>query len=1159
MEFRILGPLEVVDRGRRLPLGGSKQRALLAVLLLQANQVVSYDRLLDALWGARSPATARAAVQVYVSQLRKLLGPARILTRPAGYLLRVEPEELDLARAEQLMHGDGEDRAGRLRRALTLWRGPALVDFHHEPFAQAEIARLEELRLAAVEERIEDDLALGRHRELIGELEALVCQHPLRERLRAQLMLALYRCGRQAEALALCSETRRLLVEDLGVDLGPELQLLERRILNQDPALAPPPPAPAAMTPTSGEAAPPWHEERKVVSVLFAEVVRFAFDADELDLEDVHALRSPQLERLHGELQRHGGTVEYSVGDTVMAFFGAPVTHEDDADRAVRAALAVRDWIAEQGQDLSVRIAVNTGEALVRIGAHPTDGEGIAVGEVVNTAARLKQLAPSGGVVVSEATYVATRHSIHYQPLGPVELEGRPKPLALWLAKQARSRLVEQLAGSAAMPFVGRDADLALLEQTCARTLRASSIQLVTIVGAAGVGKTRLVAEFRRSLEQRDDTISWRYGRCLPYGEGITFWALGEVVKAQAGILESDTSGATSAKLAAAVEAAIDQESDREWVARLLAPLVDTARPGAEATDRSEAFSEAFSAWRMFLEGIAAKRPLLIVLEDLHWADPPLLQFVEELVDWSRDVPLLVVCTARPELYERAPGWGGGKRNSITISLPSLSDEETARLVSALLYQAVLPAPTHAALLERSGGNPLYAEEFVGMLGDGGLLQGPGAVEQTPDTEIPVPGTVQAVIAARLDTLPLDRKALLYDAAVVGKVFWAGAVAAIGRLPREEVLEGLRGLERKELVRRARASSIADDVEYTFWHVLVRDVAYAQIPRAVRARKHVAAAEWIERITAERVRDRAELLAHHYATGLELARGILRADEVTALEEPAVRFLTLAGERALRLDQARGERYYRQALQLLPTDDPRRPVVLARTAGAAILGAGTGFDEIKHMLEEAIAALRAQGDVTAAADAMRQLSYAMFKPGGQRADLRYQLADEARRLLERVPAGPELALCYARIAQEHAFAARGEEMLEWAGKALPLLQRYHLDDEALHMRSMRAVQRCDLGDLGGIDEQRDVLRDALDPARGYGTTAAIHGYNNLQTSVFRYGDGPAEALGLLRALGELATRRGAASAYRRCGPSAPGQRCSTSLATGMTSCARPTQ
>src|SRR5213079_3262603 len=335
-----------------------------------------------------------------------------------------------------------------------------------------------------------------------------------------------------------------------------------------------------------------------------------------------------------------------------------------------------------------------------------------------------------------------------------------------------------------------------------------SSLQLVTMTGEPGVGKTRLIAEFSRFVDNRPEIVWWRQGRCLPYGEGITFWALGEFVKAHAGILESDGPEEVDAKLAAAIESLVGDESDREWFRMRLEPLV-----GIEAAGPAIAREELFSAWQRFLELIAAARPLVLVVEDLHWADAALVDFLDHLV-----------------------GWASGKRNSVTISLGPLSDEETARLVASLVGRSVLPVEMQSALLERAGGNPLYAEEFVRMLAERGA--------PAPDT--PLPETVQALIAARLDTLPPERKSLLQDAAVVGKVFWTGAVAAIGNVEERAVKDGMRELVRKELVRPARTSSVEGQEELAFWHVLVRDVAYQQIPRAARAEKHRATSEWIE-------------------------------------------------------------------------------------------------------------------------------------------------------------------------------------------------------------------------------------------------------------------------------------------------------------------------
>jgi DNA-binding SARP family transcriptional activator len=899
VEFRVLGPLEVVEDDRPVALPGAKQRALVALLCLRANEAVPTGSLIDALWEDEPPEKAQTALQYHVSQVRKLLGPGRIETRPGGYALRLGGEELDLARFERLV------ALARLPEALALWRGPALAEFRDREFARGEVARLEELRLAALEGRIEDDLAGGRHAEVVAELEALVRDHPLRERTRAQLMLALYRSGRQAEALGLYRETRRLLVEELGIEPGEELQRLERRILNQDPALAPPAAVRAPVPGPRPLAAP--REERKVVTVLSCDLAGDRVAG--LDPEDVAARLARSYERVRAVLERHGASVGRPAGAAVVAVFGAPVAHEDDPERAVRAALELR----AQG---SVRVGVDTGEALVRLDHDPADWP--AAGEVVGAASRLREEADAGSVVVADATYRATREAIAYE----VDAAGRRRALAVAAGATAPSA-----------PFVGREDDLALLQQAYARAVRERSVVLVTVAGEPGIGKTRLLAELRRVVEAGG--VLWRQGRCLPYGEGITFWALGEIVKAQAGVLGSDTAGQAAAKLAAAT-AAVAPESEREWLAARLAPLVGAAAPSAAVTERSEAFA----AWRTFLELVASQRPLVLALEDLHWADPALLEFVEHLVDWPADVPMLVLCTTRPELYDREPSWAGGKRNAATLSLSPLSEEDTARLVGALLAAVALPSETQAALLERAGGNPLYAREFARMLVDRGVVRRRGrSFELGAGADIPVPESVQAVIAARLDTLPPDRKALLRDAAVVGHVFWAGALATLGGVPKEAVLDGLRELGRRELVRRSRSSSFADDAEYSFSHVLVRDAAYAQIPRSPRARKHAAAAAWIER-SAERTCDVAELLAHHYETALELARAAGDPEHAQTLDEPAVRFLVLAAERALGLDHVQADRYYRRALAFLREDDPRRPSILAESAEAGIGAAG---------------------------------------------------------------------------------------------------------------------------------------------------------------------------------------------------------------------------
>jgi class 3 adenylate cyclase len=658
-------------------------------------------------------------------------------------------------------------------------------------------------------------------------------------------------------------------------------------------------------------------EERKVVTALFCDLVGSTAHAELLDPEDVQALLSRYHGQVRRELESFGGTVEKFIGDAVVALFGAPVAHEDDPERAVRAALAVRDWALRQ-PDLHVRIAVNTGEALVVLGARAAHGEHLASGDVLNTAARLQTAAPVNGILVGEQTYRATERAIAYRAHEPVAVKGKSEPVAVWEALEARSRFGVDVERPRLTPLVGRELEKPLLIGIFERAAQQRSVQLVTVVGEPGVGKSRLVAELLAYVESQPGLVRWRQGRCLPYGEGITFWALGEIVKAEAGILESDSADAAIRKLDGAVSPG---EPERQWLLQRLAPLV-----GVEATAPAER-QELFTAWRRFLETLAAGRPTVLVFDDVHWADEALLAFLEYLAEWSEGVPLLVVCAARPELYERRPGWGAGLRNTHVINLPPLSDQETAELVSHLMSTAAVRGEVKRAIVERAGGNPLYAEEFVRLLAERAL----GADEMLPDS-------VQALIAARLDTLTPDRKDLLQDAAVVGKVFWAGALAEMGTRAATDVELALHELVRKELVRPARTSSMEDEREYSFWHLLVRDVAYSQIPRIERARRHQAIAAWIQRKAGARVEDLAEVLAYHYLQALELAKAAGDSRQAFELAPSARHFLALAGERALGLDTAQAEA--RLARAGADTGRRRRTVCAARAVGGRRLSGG---------------------------------------------------------------------------------------------------------------------------------------------------------------------------------------------------------------------------
>jgi class 3 adenylate cyclase/tetratricopeptide (TPR) repeat protein len=858
------------------------------------------------------------------------------------------------------------------------------------------------------------------------------------------------------------------------------------------------------------------------VSILCVDLVGFVARSDQADPEDIRTTLRPYYTCVRRELVRWGGTVEKFIGDAVMAAFGAPVAHEDDAERAVRAALrivqAVQELnLAEPGLELALRAAVTSGEAVVARGPRTGEGEGIATGDVVNSAARLQAIAPVGAVVVDEATYRTTRHLVDYEALDPVSVPDLVEPIRVWRAKGARRRYGADPTEGTLSPFIGRSHELAVLKALYARACREGSGQLVTVAGEPGVGKSRLVREFRAFVDWQPEQARWRQGRCLPYGDGITFWAMGEIVKSQAGILESDGPRDAADKLAAAIAAFVEDSAERDWLRTRLALLVGASAPSVgDPAGRSESFA----AWRRFLEAIAEERPLVLVFEDVHWAGAALLDFVDYLVDGATGRPLLVVCTTRPELFERHPGWGGGKRDSSTLSLAPLSQDETSLLIAAHLPGAELPSDTRVALLERAGGNPLYAGEFARMLADRGIVERRGqSMQVVAGADIPIPETVQAVIAARLDTLPAERKALLHDAAVVGTVFWAGALAFMSGLDEGAVEQGLRTVARKELLRPVRNSSVKGEAEYSFRHLLIRDVAYQQIPRAARVRKHRTAAAWIERLAGDRVTDHADILAHHYGQALQLAKAAGLEDDAPELETQVRRFLIMAGDRALEFDARKAEVFYRQALELSPPRHPDRARLLGKTAEAALVEGR--LSEAQRDFEEAIIEFRAQGDTLGTGEAMVRLARTYWFRG--ETDRKRALLAHAIDLLEREPPGRELALAYTHCAADHMVANRSPECVGWSEKALALAERLGLEAEAIRARQLRGLARCQLSDLvEGLNDLREALRLSLDLGLGNET---IRSYGNLGDWVW-VAEGPARGLEVKRAGIEFGERRG---------------------------------
>jgi class 3 adenylate cyclase len=617
-------------------------------------------------------------------------------------------------------------------------------------------------------------------------------------------------------------------------------------------------------------------DERKPVTVVFAELVRSSSSTQEIDPEDLRELLSRYQARARTDLLRFGGTVDKIIGNQLVAFFGAPAAHEDDPERAVRAALTIRDWLVEEDEGVKVQIGIASGEALVTSAAIAAPEAPIAVGDVVSIAARVRVAAPLDSVIVDEQTFRRTEDGIAYRRAESLTSGGPGGSVGIWEAIRPLRQPADHASPHRA-PFVGREQELAALCDRLVWAASKTSPQLITIVGVPGIGKTRLVAEFRQAAAVGEPVI-WRQGRSLPYGGGITFWALGEMVKAEAGILESDSAEQVERKLGRAVQRIVDDEVEARGITTALRALIGL---GAEEAASAGSRRDAFSNWRKFFEALAQERTLVLVFEDVHWAEEGLLDFIDELVERAGGVRLLVVATTRPELLDRRPTWAGGKANALTLSLSPLPRADTEALVASLLARPVLGAGAEQTLLARIGGNPFYAEQFCRILLEHGRVA-------------ELPETIHGLIAARLDLLSDAEKRLLQDAAVVGKEFWIGALEAVGQMPRQAAEELLHGLARRQFVQRDRRSSIAGDVAYSFVHELLREVAYGMIPRLARADRHRRAADWIDSVG--RSEDHAELLAHHYVAAMEYTRS-----QGGDLGRRAIEALRRAGLHAMRL------------------------------------------------------------------------------------------------------------------------------------------------------------------------------------------------------------------------------------------------------------------
>ncbi len=740
MDMRVLGPMEASAGGRPLPLGGGKPRALLAMLALQAGSPVSTDHLIEGLWGESPPATASKMIQIFVSQVRKALDTTndagRLVTRGRGYELRIDADDVDALRFERLLAAQAP------REALALWRGPPLEELAGEPFAAAEIRRLEELRLAALEQAIDQDLVAGRHREVIGELDALVAQEPLNERFHAQRMLALYRSGRQSEALAAYRNARDVLIDQVGLEPGPELQRLNDAMLQHDPSLDV-----AGAAPAARPADAPAQSERRMVTVVSAGVTNAAALAADLDPEALHRVIARFADTCAGIVERHGGTVERRAAETAIGFFGLTAAHEDDALRAVRAAIDLRETAADW-DDVQLGIGIDCGEVFVGSGAR---GERFASGQALSHAGGLQEVAPDGAILLSKEVHRLVEQAVVAEPAEPVG------DVSAWQLIDMRS---DEPAAQSAGPFVGRDAELDALRSNFADACREPGCRLVTLVGPAGIGKSRLTRELIGAVGEEATVV---VGRCLSYGVGITYGPVAEIVR---------------------------QLGGPPRIAELLADDPQAAQRVLGAIGASEEAGQAeeiFWGFRRLLEEVARERPLVVAMEDVHWAEPTLLDLLDYVAAFSRDLPILLVCLARPELLEARPMWTAPQAGRSVHVLEPLAAEHAQELAQAL------GADEQAApIVQAAEGNPLFLEQLVAV--------------RAEDGDTALPPTIHAVLAARIDRLEPAERAVLLRASVEGRTFHAGALREL--LPSDEraaMSQHLVRLVHKQLIRVDRA------------------------------------------------------------------------------------------------------------------------------------------------------------------------------------------------------------------------------------------------------------------------------------------------------------------------------------------------------------------
>ena len=789
--------------------------------------------------------------------------------------------------------------------------------------------------------------------------------------------------------------------------------------------------ATAAPTAATGGPAPPGHgdggpvAERRLVSVLFADLVGFTPFSEERDAEDVRETLTRYFDLSREVIDRYGGTVEKFIGDAVMAVWGAPVAREDDAERAVRAALELVDVVKTLGPGIQARGGVLTGEAAVTLGA---TNQGMVAGDIVNTASRLQSAAAPGTVLVGETTQRAAAQSIVFEEAGEQALKGKVAAIPAWRAV----RVVSERGGrnrseTLEAPFVGRDEELRQIKDLFHATQREGKPRLISVIGPGGIGKTRLSWEFLKYVDGLAGQVWWHTGRSPAYGDGITFWALGEMIRGRAGLLETDDEATTREKIAAAVELHVPDLDERRWIESALVALF-----GFEADISSD---QLFAAWRTFFERMSAVSPVVMVFEDLHHADSGQLDFIDHLMEWSRNVPITVITLARPELLEKRPDWGAGKRTFASIYLEPLPPAEMRRLLAGLVPG--LPARAAEAIVTRADGIPLYAVETVRMLlAQGQLVLEGDAYRPTAELgDLAVPETLTALIAARLDGLEPSERALLEDAAVLGQSFTLAGLSAVSGVESADLEPRLRNFVRRELLVLESDARSPERGQYSFVQSLIREVAYNTLAKKDRKLRHLAAARFFESLGSDEL---AGGLAGHYLSAQRLAGDQQEADALAAQARIALRG---AAERAAALgSHEQAVKFLEQALEVA-TDAEDRADLHERAQASAQHGLDPPTVE-RHALGR-LEAAREIGDrpgiATAIANHARVLQQWFGTP--QRALEILEQAWEEYSDLEQTPEGVRLV---AGLAWAHSQSLDDEAALGWVDRYLPIAERLDL-------------------------------------------------------------------------------------------------------------------